>query len=73
MNGHNRLQVVQRRYRGTEERQAFAEHYGGYIEMTYLIGGRRFKVRGGNRWSLDKYLFLGVLPEKTNGRKFKIR
>jgi hypothetical protein len=25
-------------YRGTEERQAFAEHYGG-IEMTYLIGG----------------------------------
>jgi hypothetical protein len=23
---------------GTEERQDFATHYGGYIEMTYLIG-----------------------------------
>jgi hypothetical protein len=22
---------------GTEERQDFATHYGGYIEMTYLI------------------------------------
>jgi hypothetical protein len=28
---------------GTEERQAFAEHYRGYIEMTYLIANwRRF-------------------------------
>jgi hypothetical protein len=24
---------------GTEERQDFATHYGGYIEMTYLIAG----------------------------------
>lgn len=45
---------------GTEERQDFAEHYGGYIEMTYLIAGgdvSRFDEITG--WDLDKYLFLG--------------
>ena len=45
---------------GTEERQAFAEHYGGYIEMTYLIaGGDVSKFDDITNWSLDKYLFLG--------------
>jgi hypothetical protein len=45
---------------GTEERQAFAEHYGGYIEMTYLIaGGDVSKFEEVTNWSLDKYLFLG--------------
>jgi hypothetical protein len=45
---------------GTEERQAFAEHYGGYIEMTYLIAGGEYdKFDSITDWSLDKYLFLG--------------
>jgi len=45
---------------GTEERQDFANHYGGYIEMTYLIaGGDVSKFDEITNWSLDKYLFLG--------------
>lgn len=45
---------------GTEERQDFATHYGGYIEMTYLIaGGDVSKFDSVTNWSLDKYLFLG--------------
>ena len=45
---------------GTEERQEFASHYGGYIEMTYLIaGGDVSRFDEITRWSLDKYLFLG--------------
>lgn len=45
---------------GTEERQDFAQHYGGYIEMTYLIaGGDVSKFDSITNWSLDKYLFLG--------------
>jgi len=45
---------------GTEERQEFANHYGGYIEMTYLIaGGDVSKFETITNWSLDKYLFLG--------------
>jgi hypothetical protein len=45
---------------GTEERQDFATHYGGYIEMTYLIaGGDVSKFDDITNWSLDKYLFLG--------------
>jgi hypothetical protein len=43
MNGSTTRQMfgVSEITEGTEERQAFAEHYGGYIEMTYLIVGRR--------------------------------
>jgi len=45
---------------GTEERQDFANHYGGYIEMTYLIaGGDVSKFETITNWSLGKYLFLG--------------
>jgi hypothetical protein len=45
---------------GTEERQEFANHYGGYIEMTYLIaGGDVSKFEDITSWNLDKYLFLG--------------
>jgi hypothetical protein len=45
--------------KGTEERQDFATHYGGYIEMTYLIaGGDVSKFDDITNWSLDKYLFL---------------
>lgn len=45
---------------GTEERQDFAQHYGGYIEMTYLIaGGDVSKFEEITNWSLEKYLFLG--------------
>ena len=45
---------------GTEERQDFANYYGGYIEMTYLIaGGDVSKFDEITNWSLDKYLFLG--------------
>jgi hypothetical protein len=45
---------------GSEERQDFATHYGGYIEMTYLIaGGDVSKFDSITDWSLDKYLFLG--------------
>lgn len=45
---------------GVEERQDFAEHYGGYIEMTYLIaGGDVSRFDEITKWSLDKYLFLG--------------
>jgi hypothetical protein len=45
---------------GTEERQEFAQHYGGYIEMTYLIaGGDVSKFEAITNWSLDKFLFLG--------------
>ena len=45
---------------GTEERQDFANHYGGYIEMTYLIaGGDVSRFDSITNWSLDKYLFLG--------------
>lgn len=45
---------------GTEERQDFANHYGGYIEMTYLIsGGDVSRFDEITNWSLDKYLFLG--------------
>ena len=45
---------------GTEERQDFANHYGGYIEMTYLIaGGDVSRFDEIVSWSLDKYLFLG--------------
>ena len=45
---------------GKEERQEFASHYGGYIEMTYLItGGDVSRFDEITNWSLDKYLFLG--------------
>lgn len=45
---------------GVEERQDFAEHYGGYIEMTYLIsGGDVSRFDEITSWSLEKYLFLG--------------
>lgn len=45
---------------GTEERQDFADHYGGYIEMTYLIaGGNVSRFEEITNWSLDKFLFLG--------------
>lgn len=45
---------------GAEERQDFAKHYGGYIEMTYLIaGGDVSKIDEITDWSLEKYLFLG--------------
>jgi len=45
---------------GVEERQDFAEHYGGYIEMTYLIaGGDVSRFDEIVKWSLEKYLFLG--------------
>jgi hypothetical protein len=45
---------------GTEERQEFAIHYGGYIEITYLIaGGDVSKFEAITNWSLDKFLFLG--------------
>jgi hypothetical protein len=46
---------------GTEERQDFATHYGGYIEMTYLIAGGDVKFDDITNWSLDKYLFLGSI------------
>ena len=45
---------------GTQERQDFATHYGGYMEMTYLIaGGDVSKFEEITNWSLEKYLFLG--------------
>ena len=45
---------------GTEERQEFANHYGGYIELFYLIsGGDVSKFDKISEWSLDKFLFLG--------------
>jgi hypothetical protein len=33
------FEVIAEITQGTEERQDFATHYGGYIEMTYLIAG----------------------------------
>lgn len=45
---------------GTIERQAFAEHYGGYAEMTYLIAGGLVKdFKNVWNWDLDYFLFWG--------------
>lgn len=45
---------------GTIERQEFADHYGGYAEMTYLIaGGRVMDFKTIWDWDLDYFLFWG--------------
>lgn len=45
---------------GAVERQEFAEHYGGYAEMTYLIaGGRVMDFKTIWDWDLDYFLFWG--------------
>lgn len=45
---------------GSIERRQFAEHYGGYAEMTYLIAGGRVKdFKDIWNWDLDYFLFWG--------------
>lgn len=45
---------------GSIERKEFAEHYGGYAEMTYLIAGGAVKdFKDIWNWDLDYFLFWG--------------
>jgi hypothetical protein len=45
---------------GSIERKEFAEHYGGYAEMTYLMGGGKVKdFKEIWSWDLDYFLFWG--------------
>lgn len=45
---------------GSIERQAFAEHYGGYAEMTYLIANGLVKdFKSVWEWDLNYFLFWG--------------
>lgn len=42
---------------GSAERQAFAEHYGGYAEMTYILS-RDFGLEPAKIWEWEADLFL---------------
>jgi hypothetical protein len=47
---------------GSEERQEFKTHYGGYMHMTLLLMKNGFgTIEEITNWSLDKYLFLGEM------------
>jgi len=45
---------------GTLERQAFNEHYGGYLEILYLLTkGDMTKIDDVLNWDTDRFLFQG--------------
>jgi hypothetical protein len=45
---------------GSLDRQEFTEHYGGYMEITYLLTKGDFtKFDEVLNWDLDRYLFQG--------------
>ena len=45
---------------GSYERQAFAEHYGGYMEMTYLLtNGHAKDEETVWKWGANRFLFRG--------------
>ena len=45
---------------GSLDREEFAQHYGGYLEIIYLLTGGDFtKMDEVLEWDIDRFLFQG--------------